>query len=113
MYSQEKPTQKEVYPKKSINIKKTHFDHPGYSATHSNKGKNKNKNNQTTEHIAKTKSGGTEYSDYPKYLNTGNSSQDKQNYYNAKKAWASAHPDAYKKISGNRSYVEPKKNRKH
>jgi len=108
LYSQEKPTQKEVYPQKNINIEKVQANHPGHIATEANKGKNiKNKNNQKIENIAKTNATGAEYNDYPKYINTGNPLQDKQNYYNSKKVWASTHPDAYKKISGNRSYVEP------
>lgn len=112
LLAQEKPARTDVHSKKNLQVEKVQNEHPGHPATAKNQGKKiKEKDNQANEKVAIETNNNEDYSDFPKYIDTGNPQQDKTNYYNAKKAWATAHPEAYKKISGNRSYVEPSNNR--
>lgn len=39
-------------------------------------------------------------SDFPKYINTGNSELDNKNYHDAKTAWYNSHPEEAKKFTG-------------
>ncbi len=44
--------------------------------------------------------------DFPKYIDTGNIEQDRENYQRAKDKWIADHPEEYKKLN-NRSNVSP------
>lgn len=107
--AQEKPARTDSHVKKgSASLEQVSSSHAGYAtpgASQQQSGGPKEAINRSQNHPTENLNG------YPRYINTGNPAQDKANYYAAKQTWAAQHPELYKKLAGDRTYVHPNNNK--